>query len=106
MISKNNRLFAGILSILLGFLTLCTFSNCAQQKPEKTSVNEAVNVIKEHALKSNPALRGKKMRVNMAIDGSFGNSADGVCACIQVCDANGQNCTACSCSPANCGSCN
>ena len=106
MIINKTRPSAGFLIILLGLLFLCTFSNCAQQKPKNNDVNDAINVIKEHVLKSRPALRGKKMRVNMTIDGGLSNSADGVCACIQVCDGNGQNCTACSCSPANCGSCN
>ena len=98
MIIQKSRFYVGL--ILASLFLICFFSNCTQtQKGDE--VKQAADLIREYALKSNPALKGKKLRVSMTIDGGLNE----VCACIKVCDANGNNCTACTCSPANCGSC-
>jgi len=99
MIIKKNRSFTGILIILLAIFSMSVFSNCSQPK-KGDDLKEAAGLIREVAMKANPALKGKKLNVSMVIDGGLNE----VCACLYVCDNNG-NCTKCSCSPANCGSC-
>jgi hypothetical protein len=88
------------LVFLVGLFTVCGFTNCKRAN-DGDEIKKATEIIKEYAMKANPALRGQKLRVSMDIDGTVNE----VCACIQVCDSKGQNCTACSCSPKNCGSC-
>jgi hypothetical protein len=45
-----------------------------------------------------PAFGFRRTRFFGAVDG------DG-CACLTVCNSKGENCTPCSCSPPNCGTC-
>lgn len=93
--SKQFVLVGLVVSLFLG-------QGCANLN-SSDDINTASKAIQSHAVKANPALRGQRVRVSGVIDGV--NSVDGVCACLKVCDGNGQNCTACSCSPANCGTC-
>lgn len=86
-------------------MTICFtvfFCSCTADKKEVDLV-EAKNVIKNHLLKSKPALRGKKFTASMVIDG--GLNVNDPCACIKVCDGSGNNCTECVCSPAGCSTC-
>jgi hypothetical protein len=99
---QKNKFFAGVLGALIGLLFVAIFNSCVQRQ-KGNEINQAADLIKEHAIKSNPALKGKRLKVNMSIDG--GISSNDPCACIVVCDGNGENCTSCVCSPANCGSC-
>ena len=102
MTHQKNRLLNGILFIPFVFFSLYFFSSC-NQKQKGDEIKQAADLIKEYAVRSNPALKGKRLKANISIDGGF--NADGVCACIVVCDAYGGNCTSCTCSPANCGTC-
>jgi hypothetical protein len=81
---------------LMGVVLVTLLGGCERQGDE---VKQAGDAIKQFAAKQN--LRAGRNRFSGIIDGAAGE----VCACLKVCDANGQNCTACSCSPANCGSC-
>jgi len=93
-----SKLFA-----LVGLIAVLFLGQGCTNPKSGDEIASAGDAIQSHAIKANPALRGQRLRVSGVIDGA--NSADGVCACLKVCDANGQNCTACSCSPANCGTC-
>ncbi len=87
---------------LLALLTLLTLGTACTTPQRGDDVASASHAIQSLALKQNPGLRGQRLRVGGVIDSA---GSDGVCACLKVCDGNGENCTACSCSPANCGSC-
>jgi hypothetical protein len=66
-------------------------------------LRKAADIIRDHAVNANPALKGKKLRVSLAIDGGLETGVG--CLCLKVCDVNGQNCTPCTCDPAGCGNC-
>jgi hypothetical protein len=83
---------------LLGSVLVALAGGCGQQGDE---VKQAGNAIRQFAAKQNPALRVGQNRFSGTLNATDGD----VCACMQVCDSHGQNCTACSCSPAGCGSC-
>jgi hypothetical protein len=85
--------------VIIAICLTISFVSCTSSKKEVDLV-DAKNAIKNHLLKSKPALRGKNFSI---IDG--GLKADDVCACIKVCDGNGNNCTECVCSPAGCSTC-
>lgn len=101
MIKQKSRFFGSIVFILMSFFLFAVLNSCTP-KAQGSEVEQAADLIREYAIKKNPALKGKRLKVNMSIDGVDGAEA---CACIQVCDSRGQNCTGCSCSPANCGTC-
>lgn len=97
------KIFASKKSILSFTLALAIMlCSCTSSKKE-IDIVDAKNAIKNHLLKTKPALKGKKFSINMSIDG--GLNVDDVCACIKVCDGNGNNCTECVCSPAGCSTC-
>lgn len=85
--------------VLLVVALIAVNGSCSQQDDELT---RAADLIRQHAAKQNPAFRHGRIRFSGILDDS---GSDGVCACIQVCDANGGNCTSCSCSPSGCGKC-
>jgi hypothetical protein len=83
-------LWAGLLVVV--FVSMA--GNCGSKGDEVKQTGEAVTQI---AAKNNSALAGQRLK--------FNGRVNGVCACIQVCNGQGENCTACVCSPAGCGSC-
>jgi len=84
---------------LLGVILITLSGGCSREGDE---VKQAGDAIRQHVAKQNPTFGAGRIRFSGTIDGA---ASDGVCACIQVCDSKGQNCTTCSCSPANCGKC-
>jgi len=57
-------------------------------------------------------IRNKKIKMNLGfrnkpiqIHGFFNSDNDSSCACLKVCDGNGENCTSCFCDPEGCSSC-
>lgn len=83
---------------LLG-IVLIAVSGCGREGDE---VKQAGDSIRQHAAKQNPAFGAGRIRFSGTIDGA---GSAGVCGCLKVCDSKGENCTACSCSPAGCGTC-
>jgi hypothetical protein len=99
MIAKKDNLSIRILFTLTALFFAVVLSNCAQ--PEKgDELQQGAALLRNYALRSNPSLKGTRFKVDLSIEGALGD-----CMCIKVCDANGQNCTACTCTPANCGGC-
>jgi hypothetical protein len=97
---------------LLGCLLVALSGSCAKQGGEVNQggeakqgdeVKQAGAAIRQHAARSNPAFRTGRLRFSGTL-GEVGGGGD-VCICIQVCNSKGENCTACSCSPASCGTC-
>jgi hypothetical protein len=90
--------------VMIAGLALFLFlgGGCTNE-PTQNDLQQAGETIREHAIALNPALRGQRLQVSGTIGTIEGG--DDVCACLKVCDANGENCTACSCSPPNCGTC-
>lgn len=101
---KRSYYFKPMLRIgLLVLVFVSLSSKCPQQgdcSHQGDEVNQAAELIRQHAIKQNPAFRNQRVQFRGTKDGG-----DGVCACIQVCNSQGENCTACSCSPSGCGSC-
>lgn len=83
---------------LLGVAVIVVSGSCAQQRDEVQQVQDAIT---QYAARQNVPYRNQRFRFSGVIDGAAGDG----CACLKVCDSKGQNCTACVCSPANCGSC-
>ena len=99
MIAKNNNLSIKVLFTLTALFFVIALSNCAQ--PQKgDELQQGAALLRDYALRSNPALKGARFKIDLSIDGALGD-----CMCIKVCDSNGQNCTECTCTPANCGGC-
>lgn len=94
-IYKKILLRGGLLVIL--FIGLG--GSCNQPDDE---LKQTGNLIKKFAIRQNPAFGNRRIRFSGVIDGAGG---DDVCACIKVCDQNGENCTSCVCSPSSCGKC-
>lgn len=86
-------------SIVLILLVAFIFNNCTPKNNEN-EVQRAAELIRDYAIKSNPALKGSKLKVSMSIDGGIAD-----CMCIKVCNSKGENCTPCTCIPADCGGC-
>ncbi len=99
---QKNTTYAALSTALIGWIFLCSAYSCNQRK-ETNDLGKAADIIRNHAVNANPALKGKKLRVSLSIDG--GLEVGQGCMCLKVCDANGQNCTPCTCDPSNCGSC-
>ncbi len=105
-----NELIRRIAPVLLTGILVLSVTAC--DKADKTAavarsapgdeIHQTGVALKSFAERSSPAFRNQRLKV-------FGNIEGGglseVCACIKVCNSQGQNCTACSCSPASCGTC-
>jgi hypothetical protein len=85
------------LAALLAIMVLSIGGSCSQRQDQ---VAETAEHIRTFAEKSNPEVQDKPLLLTLSRKAGSG----GVCACMRVCSAGGK-CTACSCSPPNCGSC-
>jgi hypothetical protein len=94
MVSKKGT---GAILALLFCVALC---GCEKSDDEK--LRDAAVVIAKRAAAASPAFKGARLTGTWTIDGGGG---DDLCMCLKVCDANGQNCTPCTCDPAGCGNC-
>lgn len=99
MITKKNNFSGRVFLILTGLFFAIAFSNCSPQEKED-DLQQAAASLRDYAIKSNPALKGTRFKVNVTIDGALGD-----CMCLKVCDSKGENCTECTCIPAKCGGC-
>jgi hypothetical protein len=87
------------LAILLLFAaTLLTLPACQRPSEESPDLRPAAQAIQSQARSSATQLGANRLRIGGTLD------ATEVCACLRVCSESGK-CTACSCSPENCGSC-
>ena len=98
MISKKKIIHASFLAVLVGIFCLSA-SGCTHRDPGN-DLEKGAALLRDYAIKSNPALKGNRFKISLAIDGALGD-----CMCVKVCDSKGQNCGPCSCIPANCGGC-
>lgn len=98
---SRTRIGIVVLSCLVGILVAFSFlASCQRPRSAEASLGPTIRGIAERA---EPRLRGRNLRFTGNILGIDGGN--GVCACLKVCDANGENCTSCVCDPADCGSC-
>lgn len=89
--------------ILLAVITTMVAA-CPEVPDDNRTLGEAGGIIRQHAEKARPALRGQRLRVSGTLVAADGNGPTS-CACWFVCDGNGENCTECECDPVGCGSC-
>lgn len=99
---KKNATYAALTGALLVWIFICTAFSCNHRENGKDDLRRAAEIIRDHAVKTNSALKGKGLRATLSIDGGI---ETGTCMCLKVCDVNGENCTPCTCDPAGCGSC-
>ena len=83
---------------LLAIAILTIGSACQKQD----QVSKMAEQIRTFAESNNPALKDKPLLVTLSRQNN--NGGLGVCICARVCTSSG-TCSACGCSPANCGTC-
>jgi hypothetical protein len=91
------RIFSAV-AALLAIAILLTVPSCQKGDP----IARAAQQIRSVAESQNPQLKDKPLLMTLSRPGGGGNGE--VCVCMIVCSSGG-TCTACTCSPANCGTC-
>jgi len=90
-----------LIAFTIGFATV---SCNPPQVSEEEQVQLAVDILKEHFERVDPTLKEKEYKVSISVFPRLAGEVSS-CACFQVCDGNGQNCTKCECDPKGCAKC-